>query len=113
MIAALLTLQLAIGLQWPAAHAVDVPAQQQLSGMQAGHCAGHAGAATNAPTSHSNPVNKHDCCRSLGCQCHPAQTPVVLDLPWTSADSTLALVPVVDTRQPVAPATEFFRPPIA
>jgi hypothetical protein len=103
MIAALAMLQLATGLHWQVAHAA----------VQTGHCPAHAGASTSAPSSHTNPADKHDCCGSQGCQCHGAQSPVVLALPWTGAVSALPLLPVFDTRRPVAPATEFFRPPIA
>jgi hypothetical protein len=113
MIAASLMLQLAMGSQWQVAHAVVVPAQRQVSAMDAGHCPGHAGASSGAPSSHGNPASKHDCCRSQGCQCHSAQSPVLLDLPWTSADFALPLPRVVDARRPVTRTTEFFRPPIA
>jgi hypothetical protein len=125
VITALLMLQLAIGLQWQVAHAAAVLAERQMNGMKAGHCSGHqsndprtiqggAGASTSAPPSHDNPANKHDCCRSLGCQCHYAQTPVVLGLLRTSAAfSALLLLPVIDARLPVAHTNELFRPPIA
>jgi len=113
MIAASLMLQLAIGLQWQLAHAAVVPAQRQVNGTDAGHCPGHAGRLTSAPSSHVNPAGKHDCCRSQGCQCHSAQSPVLLDLAWTRADSALPPLPVVDARRAVARTTEFFRPPIA
>jgi hypothetical protein len=105
MIAALLMLQLTFGLQWQVAHAVVV--------SEPGHCPGHAGASTSAPSSQHNPADKHDCCRSQGCQCHCAQTPVTLDLPWTGAVAALPLLPVFDAWRPVAPTTELFRPPIA
>jgi hypothetical protein len=93
MSAALLMLQLAIGLQWQVAHAVVAQSEQQMNSMKAGHCPAHQSkdsrtderrggrASTNAPSSHDNPVNNHDCCRSLGCQCHYAQSPGVLDRP--------------------------------
>jgi hypothetical protein len=103
MIAALAMLQLATGLHWQVAHAA----------APTGHCAAHAGASTSAPSSHANPANKHDCCGSQGCQCHGAQSPLVLDLPWAGAASALPLLPAFDARAPVAPTTEFFRPPIA
>jgi hypothetical protein len=124
LITALLMVQLAIGLQWQAAHAAAAP-ERQMNGMKAGHCAGHqsndsrsiqggAAASTSAPPSHDNPANKHDCCRSFGCQCHYAQTPAVFGLPRTSAAlSALLLLPVFDARLPVAHTNELFRPPIA
>jgi hypothetical protein len=126
VIAALLMLQLAIGLQWQVAHAVAAPPEPQTNGMEAGHCPGHqstdsrpvkrgsAGVSTGAPSSHDNSGNKHDCCRSVGCQCHYAQSPGILDLPRTSAAfSGLLLLPVFDARPPVARTNKFFRPPIA
>jgi hypothetical protein len=126
VITALLTLQLAVGLQWQVAHAAGAPSERQMNGMQAGHCPGHqskdsttvegggAGASTSAPSSHINPADNHDCCHSLSCQCQYAQSPVMLDLPRTSAGfSPLLLLPVLDARHPVARTNEFFRPPIA
>jgi len=126
VITALLMLQLAIGLQWQVAHAAAAPPEPQMNGMEAGHCPGHqpkdsrtvegggAGASSSAPSSRDNPANEHDCCRSVGCQCHYAQSPGVLDLPRTSAAfSTLLLLPVFDARPPVARTNRLFRPPIA
>lgn len=124
VIAALLMVQLAVGLEWQAAHAAEAP-EGQMNGMKAGHCAGHQsndsrsiqggpGASTSAPSSRDNPVNKHDCCHSFGCQCHSAQSPVVPGLLRTSAAlSALLLLPVIDARLPVAHTNELFRPPIA
>jgi hypothetical protein len=124
MITALLMVQLTIGLQWQAAHAAAAP-ERQMNGMKAVHCAGHqsndsstihggAGASTSAPPSHHNPANKHDCCRSLGCQCHYAQTSAVPGLLRVSAAySAFLLLPVFDARLPVARTNELFRPPIA
>jgi hypothetical protein len=121
VIAALLMVQLAVGLQWQAAHAAAAP-ERQMNGMNTGHCAGHqsndskggAGASTSAPSSHDNPANKHDCCHSFGCQCHSAQSPAAPGLLRTSAAlSALLLLPVIDARLPVAHTNELFRPPIA
>jgi len=128
VITALLMLQLAVGLQWQVANAATVPPERQKNGMETGHCPGHghqsrdsrtvegggAGASTSAPSSHDNPANKHECCRSVGCQCHYAQSPGVLGLPRTSAAlSALLLSPVFDAQPPVARTNKLFRPPIA
>jgi hypothetical protein len=126
MIAALLIFQLAMGFQWQVAYAVVASPERQMHGMDAGHCPGHqskdsrtdegggAGVSTSAASSHNNPANKHECCRSSDCQCHYAQSPVVLDLPSTSAAfPRLFLLPVFDARSSVSRTTEFFRPPIA
>jgi hypothetical protein len=125
VIAALVIFQLAIGLQWQTAQAVVAPPEREMNGMGAGDCPDHsskdsradqersAGAPASTPPSHHNPATKHDCCRSLGCQCH-AQSPGMLDLPRAGAalSSTLQL-PILDTRPPVARSNELFRPPIA
>jgi hypothetical protein len=124
-------LQLALGLQWQVAHAAAAAPEPQTGGMEAGgteagHCPGHrpdsrsvdgggAGASTSAASSRDNPANKHDCCRSVGCQCHYAQSPGVLDLPRTTAafSALLLLLPVFDAQLPVARTNRLFRPPIA
>jgi hypothetical protein len=125
-IAALAIFQLAIGLQWQTAQAVVASPERQMDGMEAEHCPDHwtkdsgteqgrsADARTSAPASHHNPANKQDCCRSLGCQCHCAQSAGALDLPLAGAalSSTLQL-PVFDALPPVARINELFRPPIA
>lgn len=126
VIAALVMFQLAIGLQWDAAQAVVAPPERQMNGMEAGHCPAHpskdsrtaqgrdAGASTSAPSSHKSPASKHDCCGSLGCQFHCAQSPCVFDLPLASITPSISvLVPFVDARAPVSRPTELFRPPIA
>jgi len=102
VIAALLMLQLALA--WQTAHAASVLPEHPMSGMQAGQCPGHQ----------STDSQKHDCCHSLGCQCHSAQSPGALNPPPTrAAFASLHLLPASDARPPVARTTEFFRPPIA
>jgi hypothetical protein len=125
VITALLMFQLAIGLQWQVAHAVGAPPERQMSSVEAGHCPGHqaqvsntdvglhAGTSTSPRSLPDKPVPKHDCCHSLGCQCHGAQSPGALDLPAASAALSSSLLPILDARPPVARSTEFFRPPIA
>jgi len=126
IIAALLLFQLAIGLQWQTAQAVVAQPGQQMGGMEAGHCPTHslegsrtdqahsAMAPTSAPSSHNHPADKHDCCRSQGCQCHCAQSPTTLARTLDSpAVSTSVLLPTLDVRPPVARSNELFRPPIA
>jgi hypothetical protein len=125
-IAALVIFQLAIGLQWQTAQAVVAQPEREMNGMGAGDCPDHsskdsradhersAGGPTSAPSSHHNPANKHDCCRSLGCQCHCAQSPGTLDLPLAGAALSPTLqLPILDARPPVARSNELFRPPIA
>jgi hypothetical protein len=125
VIATLLMVQLAIGLQWQVAQAVVTPPERQMNGTEAGHCPTHstkdsrtgrehgAGASTSAPSSHHDPAQKHDCCRSLGCQCHCAQGPGALALSLASAVPTASLLlPAFDARAPIGRTTELFRPPI-
>jgi hypothetical protein len=125
-IAALVIFQLAIGLQWQTAQAVVAPPEREMNGMGAGDCPDHsskdsranqersAGAPMSSPSWHHNPANKHDCCRSLGCQCHCAQSPGTLDLPLAGAALSPTLqLPILDARPPVARSNELFRPPIA
>jgi hypothetical protein len=125
-IAALLIFQLAIGLQWQTAQAVVVPLEREMNGTGAGDCPDHsskdsraeqersARAPTSTLPSHHNPANKHDCCRSLGCQCHCAQSPGTLDVPLVGAALFPTLqVPNLDARPPLARSNELFRPPIA
>jgi hypothetical protein len=122
VIAALLMVQLAIGLQWQMAQADAATPDQQMSSAQAGHCPTHqakdsrtdASTPTRSLSSHNSPAPKHDCCHSLGCQCHCAQSPGVLDLPLASTALSFSfLLPVFDIRHPVTRTNEFFRPPIA
>ena len=113
VIAALLMVQLAVGLQWQVAHAVAAPPQRQMNGMEAGHCPASLANDSRAD-SHKKPAHKHDCCHSVGCQCQWVQSPGVLGLALTGITlSASPLVPVRDARHPVAHTTELFRPPIA
>jgi hypothetical protein len=124
VIAALLMLQLVIGMQWQVAHANMPPPERQASGVDTRHCPDHpskdlgtderrgAGAQTSAPSSQNKPAHTHDCC--VDCQCHGAQGPGVLDLPLASVvGSASFLPPFFDARSPVARTNELFRPPIA
>jgi len=126
MIAALLLFQLAFGLPWQVVHAIVVSPEMQTSGIDAKHCPDHpskdlkadkgirAATSTSAPSSHHGPAPKHDCCGSLGCQCHCAQSPGVLNLSLASVVfSSPYLLPFADAQLPVARTNEFFRPPIA
>ena len=122
VIAALLLFQLAFGLQWQVAHAIVVFPDMQASGID---CPDHAtqdstadkgtrAATSEAPSSKNGLAPKHDCCGSVGCQCHSAQSPAVLSLsPASTVLSSHAQLPFADARPPVERLNEFFRPPIA
>jgi len=108
-IAAMMMLQLAVGLAWQTVHAASALAEHPISGMETSQCPGH-----QSTDSRDHPAKKHDCCLSLGCQCHSAQSLGALIPPPThAAFSSLHLLPSFDARPPVARTTEFFRPPIA
>jgi hypothetical protein len=124
VMAALLLFQLAFGLQWQVAHAIVLSPDMQASGIGA-PCPDHAtkdstanngtrAAASGAPSWQYGPAPKHDCCSSLGCQCHSAQCPAVLNLsPAKVVCSYPCRLPITDAPPPVARLNEFFRPPIA
>jgi hypothetical protein len=100
VIAVLLMLQLA--LPWQAANASSALPEHPL--REASLCPGHQ----------STDLAKHDCCHSLGCQCHSAQSPGALNPPPTRVTfPSLHLLPAFDALPPVARTAEFFRPPIA
>jgi hypothetical protein len=113
VIATLVMSQLVTGLQPGAAQAFVASHDQQMSGMEAGHCP--ADPANDSRTdSHKNPAHKHDCCHSVGCQCLWVQSPGVLGPALTGIALSASLpLPVRDARPPVAHTTELFRPPIA
>jgi hypothetical protein len=126
VIAALLLIQLMLGLQWQVALANMPLPEQPAGGADPQHCPAHPSKAspiderhdtlrsTSAPSSHTSPVHKHACCGLLDCQCHGAQGSGARDLPLASRVCSASFVqPVFVTRPPVARTDELFRPPIA
>ena len=113
VIATLVMSQLVTALRPGVAQALVASHDQQMSGMEAGHCP--ASLANDSRTdSHKKPTHKHDCCHSVGCQCQWVQSPGVLGLALTGITlSASPLLPVRDAGHPVAHTTELFRPPIA
>jgi len=127
---AVLVFQLAVGMDWPVAHAATVPQQGQPGGMEMARCPEHAslgvgaggpdthngqveGSADHDPSHHPEPPAKHHCCRSAGCQCHCAFTPGVAGPTGLRIVVTLGyLLPAFDARVATALPEEFFRPPI-
>jgi hypothetical protein len=106
----LLMFQLVLGMQWQVAHAGMDPAYGEATGGDARHCPDHP----SQPSAHTSPLPGHDCCGSMDCQCHGAQSPAVLDLPLGRVVGFCSLLlPSFDARPPVARANELFRPPIA
>jgi hypothetical protein len=125
LIAALLMFQLAFGVHWQLANAATVLPVQGMNALDGEHCPVHhpqpseadqrlgAQSRSHVPAFPHAPINKHDCCRSLGCQCHSTQSPALIELPIVSVSPASLRVPVFDARNPAAPTSEFFRPPIA
>ena len=124
--AALLLVQLVLGLQWQVALANMPLPEQQAGGSDPQHCPAHPSEAspidgrrddltsTSVPSSDTSPVHKHACCGLLDCQCHGAQSSGARALPVAGiVCSAWFLQPVFVTRPPVARTDELFRPPIA
>jgi hypothetical protein len=103
---ALLTLQLAVGLQTSVAQAAV--ASSHTVAMHTGAVDGE-----HCPL-HAKPAHKHDCCGSMGCQCQCANAPAALGMPTVGvALSAMLLLPAGDARLVRARAESHFRPPIA
>ena len=103
---ALLAFQLALGLQQSAGapHPESTHRSMSMSASNDGACALHA-----SPT----PDDKHDCCKSSGCQCQcgSVSLAVNLDAPKGIPAST-QVQPVTTVRFPTALPDTLFRPPI-
>lgn len=112
MTTVLLMFQLVLGMQLQVAHANVDPAEGRSSGVDARHCPDHP--SQGAPSAHTEPVHKHDCCSSVDCQCHGAQSPAAFHLTLVGVVGFGSLLlPSLDARPPVARTNELFRPPIA
>ena len=102
---ALLAFQLALGLQQSAGtpHPDTAQRSMSMSASDGGACPLHA------PT----PDDKHDCCKSSGCQCQcgSVSLAVNLDAPKGIPAST-QVQPITTVRFPTAPPDTLFRPPI-
>jgi hypothetical protein len=97
---AALAFPLATGMQLPAAG--SVPPGHEVGSEVAGRCHDHGGPKT------------HDCCRSVGCQCHCTSTPTISGVTAVCSVVALAyLLPAADVRVMSTRANEFFKPPIA
>ena len=67
---------------------------------------------TKAPLQKS--ADKHDCCKSSGCQCQCGNVPLAFNLPaMPGAAVTTNVRPLRATRSAFAPSDTHFRPPIA
>jgi hypothetical protein len=125
----LLAFQLAVGLQIGVAHATTpVPAVSKAvmpahaSGTDGDDCPMHDSSlhiaslhsAPHAKAPQNTSTDKHDCCKSSGCQCQCGNVPLAFNVSLIRNSPASALVqPVRVERIVVAPADTHFRPPIA
>jgi hypothetical protein len=71
----------------------------------------HTSVHTKAPLQKS--ADKHDCCKSSGCQCQCGNVPLAFNLPaMPGAAVTTNVRPLRATRSAFAPSDTHFRPPI-
>ena len=115
----LLMFQLAVGMQWPIAHAAITDSLPP----RAERCAQHAALGSGGPLASPNATpprslahnvfhKSHDCCRSAACQCHFAYIPAIdgaRPLPMAPATQFL---PNPRAGFVAARPDEFFKPPI-
>jgi hypothetical protein len=139
---ALLAFQLAVGLQMGVAHAATSPAlpmaahaptpSKNITSIPASASGTAKASSSTASTDdacpmHSSPSqgsphakappntssDKHDCCKSSGCQCQCGNVPLAFNVALNRDSLASALVrPVRAVRAVVAPADTHFRPPI-
>lgn len=80
--------------------------------MQNASASSHTSAHAKAPLAKS--ADKHDCCKSSGCQGQCGNMPVAFNVSAIRGASATAVVqPIRATRVAVAPTDTHFRPPIA
>jgi hypothetical protein len=119
---ALLAFQLARGLQQSAgaphpdtAHGTYITHHDATEHLASDHLSMTMSAANDGacPLHTPTPDDKHDCCKSSGCQCQcgSVSLAVNLDAPKGVAAST-HVQPITTVRVPAAPPDTLFRPPI-
>lgn len=127
LVFAVLVFQLAVGMFWGSAQAAQYAELAHPGAVASEGCPDHAsGARRGAALSHSSkaltvashqqlPVKKHDCCRSLSCQCHCSGTAFLcLGLPnTTDVGPSDPLLPVLQASLVTARPENLFKPPIA
>jgi hypothetical protein len=133
---ALLAFQLAVGLQIGVAHAAastalpmtahavkpitnaaSIPARaSSVTATTDDACPMHISSSQGSPHAKVPPntsSDKHDCCKSSGCQCQCGNVPLAFNVALNRNSLASALVrPVRAVRTVVAPADTHFRPPI-
>ena len=103
---ALLAFQLALGLQQSAGapHPDSVQRSMSMSASNDGACALHT-----SPT----PDDKHDCCKSSGCQCQCGYVSFAVNFSAPKGiPASTQVQPIAMVRFVTAPADTLFRPPI-
>jgi hypothetical protein len=127
---ALLAFQLALGMQVGIAYASTIsappaPTHQSSAAYESSsntgddacpthnaYASSHTSAHAKAPLAKS--ADKHDCCKSSGCQGQCGNMPVAFNVSAIRGASATAVVqPIRATRVAVAPTDTHFRPPIA
>jgi hypothetical protein len=119
---AFLAFQLALGLQVGVAYA-STPTHQSsaahASSANAGNdaCAMHtalSGTSSHAKAPLEKSTDRHDCCKSSGCQCQCGNAPLAFNVTAVrGASATASVQPIRAIGPVVAPTDTHFRPPIA
>jgi hypothetical protein len=121
---ALLAFQLAVGLQIGVAQAAAPAAALPMAAASVSSatastddaCPMHSSSSQGSPHAKVPPntsSDKHDCCKSSGCQCQCGNVPLAFNVSLNRNSLASALVrPVRAVRAVVAPADTHFRPPI-
>jgi hypothetical protein len=124
---ALLAFQLAVGMQVGVAQAAAMPAAAPVP-THGSHATGSDDAcpmhSSSSQTSQHTKIShveaardqapdKHDCCRSSGCQCQCGNVPLAFNVSVVRSAPAAALVrPALAAGAPIAPPDTHFRPPI-
>ena len=111
LLRAVLVFQLAAGMPLPMAHAA-ILLGHEASGRDEQHCPEHASLEPTSQTP-TAAVKPHDCCRSVGCQCHCAYTPSICrETVVGVVPASAHLLPSDVARMAAVGPDPRFRPPI-
>ena len=114
----LLAFQLALGMQVGVAYASAMSAppapahESSAANSSDDSCAMHNASSPGHDT--SKPADKHECCKSSGCQGQCGDVPLAFNVSAIRGASATAVVqPIRARRVAIAPTDTHFRPPIA
>ena len=102
----------------PSTNAASIPAKASSNSTTGTDdaCPMHSSSSQGSPEAKGPPntsSDKHDCCKSSGCQCQCGNVPLAFNVSLSRNSLGSALVrPVPAVRAVVAPADTHFRPPI-